>query len=165
MFIYLQKLYACHVLGFGNFLVKTFTPPHFVNNYSGKSFKFNHIPHLISYYLLNFPIFTKHFVSMEWLRFCFFPNYLLVSFQIFYGLLNIFWLRKVLLFFVYQLFDNNWDIKSWSRIKQEFGFNNTCHFKWHQVIYALHPFSKKMIKETDNTDNLLLPNIHLTKTH
>ena len=67
--------------------------------------------------------------------------------------------------FVYQLFDNNGSVKSWSSIKEEFDFNNISNFKWQQLIYAIPPFWKK-IKETDNADNLLLPNHHLIeKTH
>ena len=40
---------------------------------------------------------------------------------------------------VYQLFDNNGNVKSWSSIKEEFGFNNIFNFKWQQLIYALPP--------------------------
>ena len=29
----------------------------------------------------------------------------------------------------YQLFDNNRNVKSWSSIKEEFGFNNFSNFK------------------------------------
>ena len=53
-------------------------------------------------------------------------------------------------------------LKSWSNIKEEFGFNNISNFKWQQLIYTLTPW-KKIIKETDNADNLLLPNHHLIK--
>ena len=60
-----------------------------------------------------------------------------------------------------QLFDNNGSVKSWGRSKEEFNFNNISNFKWHQLIYAIPPFWKKIIKETDNADNLLLPNHHL----
>ena len=53
-----------------------------------------------------------------------------------------------------------------SSFKEEFGFNNILNFKWQQLIYAIPPFWKKIIKETDNADNLLLPNHHLIKkTH
>ena len=45
--------------------------------------------------------------------------------------------------FVCQLFDNNGNVKSWSIIKEEFGFNNFSIFKWQQLIYALPPFWKK----------------------
>ena len=64
--------------------------------------------------------------------------------------------------FVYQLFDNNGNVKSWSSIKEEFGFSNILNFKWQQLIYMLPPW-KKIIKETGNADNLLLPNHHLIK--
>ena len=64
--------------------------------------------------------------------------------------------------FVYQLFDNNGNVKSWSSIKEEFSFSNISNFKWQQLIYTL-PLSWKKIKETDNTENLLLPNHHLIK--
>ena len=62
-----------------------------------------------------------------------------------------------------KLFDNNGNVKSWSSIKEEFGFNNISNFKWQQLIYTLPPSWKKIIKETDNADNLLLPNHHLIK--
>ena len=65
--------------------------------------------------------------------------------------------------FVYQLFDNNGNVKSWSSIKEEFGFSNISNSKWQQLIYTLPPSWKKIIKETDNSDNLLLPNHHLIK--
>ena len=55
---------------------------------------------------------------------------------------------------------------AWSSIEQEFGFNNTSNFKWQQLkqlIYAFSLFWKKIIKEADNVDNLLLPNHHLIK--
>ena len=65
--------------------------------------------------------------------------------------------------FVYQLFDNNGNVKSWSNIKEEFGFNNISNFKWQQLIYTLPPSWKKIIKETDNADNILFPYHHLIK--
>ena len=65
--------------------------------------------------------------------------------------------------FVYQLFDNNGNVTSWSSIKEEFGFDNVLNFKWQQLIYALPPFWKKAIKETCNADNLLFPSHHLIK--
>ena len=37
--------------------------------------------------------------------------------------------------FVYQLFDKNESVKSWSSIKEEFDFNNNLNFKWQQLIY------------------------------
>ena len=67
--------------------------------------------------------------------------------------------------FVYQLFDNNENVKYWSSVKEELGFNNFSNFKWQQLIYAL-PHFRKIVKETDIADNLLLPNHHLIKkTH
>ena len=65
--------------------------------------------------------------------------------------------------FVYHLFDNNGNVKSWSIIKDEFGFSIISNFKWQQLIYTLPRSWKKIIKETDNADNLLLPNHHLIK--
>ena len=64
---------------------------------------------------------------------------------------------------VYQFFDNNGSVESWGNIKKEFDFNNISNFKWQQLIYALPPFWKKITKESDNADNLLLPNHHLIK--
>ena len=47
-----------------------------------------------------------------------------------------------------------------------FGFSNISNFKWQQIIYALPNFWEKIIKETDNADNLLLSNHQLIKkTH
>ena len=43
---------------------------------------------------------------------------------------------------VYQLFDNNGNVKFWSSIKEEFGFNSIFNFKWQQLIYALPPLWK-----------------------
>ena len=60
--------------------------------------------------------------------------------------------------FVHQLFDNHGNVKSWSSIKEEFGFSDILNFKWQQLIYELPLFWKEIIKETDNADNLLLPN-------
>ena len=49
--------------------------------------------------------------------------------------------------FVYQLFDNNGNVISWSSIKEEFDFSNFPNSKWQQLIYAISPFLKKIIKE------------------
>ena len=64
---------------------------------------------------------------------------------------------------VYQLFNNNGNFKSWSSIKEEFGFSNISNFKWQQLKYMLPSSWNKIIKETDNVDNLLLLNHHLIK--
>ena len=48
-------------------------------------------------------------------------------------------------------------------MKEEFGFSNISNFKWQQLIHTLPPSWKRIIKETDNADNLLLPNHHLMK--
>ena len=43
-------------------------------------------------------------------------------------------------------------------LKTNFGFNNFSSFEWQQLIYALPSFWKKIIKDTDIADNLLIPN-------
>ena len=48
-------------------------------------------------------------------------------------------------------------------ITEEFSFSNSSNFKWQRLIYSLPPFWKKIIKETDNADDLLLQNHHLIK--
>ena len=48
-------------------------------------------------------------------------------------------------------------------MKEEFGFSNISNFKWQQLIHTLPPSWKRIIKETDDADNLLLPNHHLMK--
>ena len=54
--------------------------------------------------------------------------------------------------FVYKLLNKNGSVKSWSSIKEEFGiFFSNC--KCQQLTYALPPFWKKIIKETDNAEN------------
>ena len=116
--------------------------------------------------------FIKTFCLNAVAHFLFDQNYLFVFCQIFYDFINIFLIEnfnfhyfsdKGINFF-YQLFDDNGIIKSWSSIKQEFGFNNISNFKRHQIIDALPPAWQKIIKETDNANNLLLPNHHLIKT-
>ena len=86
--------------------------------------------------------------------------------------MNIFYWKKSIFFryfsykglnFAYQLFDNSGNVKSWSSIKEEFSFNNFPNFKWQQLIYALPPFWKRIIKEIDKADSLLLPNHYLIK--
>ena len=48
-------------------------------------------------------------------------------------------------------------------MQEEFGLNNISKFKWQQLIHTPPPFWRKVIKETDNSVNLLLPNHHLIK--
>ena len=48
-------------------------------------------------------------------------------------------------------------------LKANFDFNNFSSFKWQQLIYALPSFWKKIIKDTDIADNLLIPNHHPMK--
>ena len=43
-------------------------------------------------------------------------------------------------------------------LKTNSALTNISNFKWQQLIYTLPPSRKKIIKETDNADNLLLPN-------
>ena len=87
---------------------------------------------MIANYFLNFQSFRKTFALVE---------------QLFYGLINIFYLKKVHTFryffdkylnYSYQLFDNNGIIKSWSsRLKKN------SNFKWQQLTYILPLFWKK----------------------
>ena len=133
---------------------------------------FIHSSRSIANYLLNFPSFTKIFCFKGLALYLLLPNYLLTLCQIFYGLINMFRLKKKFIIFwyfsdkglkiVYQLFDNNGNVKFWGSIKEGYGFNNFSNFKWQQLIHALSPICKKIIKETDNADNLLLPNDHST---
>ena len=55
--------------------------------------------------------------------------------------------------------------KSGSSIKEKFGFNSFSNFKWQQLICALPLLWRKIIKEIDIADNLLLPNHYLIKTN
>ena len=64
--------------------------------------------------LSNFLLFNKHFNWKNPILICYFSD----------KGLN----------FVYQLFDNNGNIKSWSSTKEEFGFNNFSNFTWQQII-------------------------------
>ena len=117
-------------------------------------------------------VLQKHFVSMECLFLCFFQVTFFYSLN-FFGLISIFQWRKIPSFFryfpkksqnfVYQFFDNNGIIKHRKSIKQKFCFNNTFKLKWQQLMSSLLPFWKIKIKETDNADNLILPNHSLIK--
>ena len=108
------------------------TSSHLTNKYFGiLHLNFIHASHLIANYLLNFPSFMKTFcfsgVALYWL----FPNYLLPKKHILIEKKSIFFLyfSDKGLNFIYQLFDNNGKVKSWSSIKEEFGFNNILNFK------------------------------------
>ena len=86
---------------------------------------------------------------------------------------NFLWLNKHILIgkspffviFVAKAFATNYlvtmEMLNLETIKEEFGFSNISNFKWQQPIFALPPFWKKIIKETDHADNLLLPNHYL----
>ena len=54
---------------------------------------------------------------------------------------------------VYKLLNKNGSVKSWSSIKEEFGFKNFFSCKCQQLTYALPTFWKKIVKETDNAEN------------
>ena len=148
-------------------------PSHLISKYFGKSFKFHSCLSFDRKLLIKFPKFYKN-VFFQWSNSFFasseLPSCILSSFLWFNK--HILIEKKSIFFrdfsdkglnFVYQLFDNNRNVKSWSNIKEEFGFNNISNFKWQQLIYTLPPSWKKIIKETDNADNLLLPNHHLIK--
>ena len=151
-------------------------PSHLINKYFGKSFKFHSCLSFDRKLLIKFPKFYKNilfqwsssfFASSE-LPSCILSNFLWFNKHILIEKKSIFFrdFSDKGLNFVYQLFDNNGNVKSWSSIKEEFGFSNISNFKWQQLIYTLPPSWKKIIKETDNADNLLLPNHHLIKkTH
>ena len=53
------------------------------------------------------------------------------------------------------MFDNNEIIKSWSSIKQELGLNNTFNFKMATTNKCTTSLLEKIIKEPDDTNNLL----------
>lgn len=57
----------------------------------------------------------------------------------------------------------NGNIKSWSSIKEQLGFENFANVKLNICNTTL---LEKIIKEAANADNVLLPNHHLIqKTH
>ena len=145
---------------------------HLTNKYLRKSFKFHSFLSFDFKLLIKLPEFYKNilfqrigslFASSK------LPSYIVSNFLCFNKHVLI---EKKFIFFryfsdkglkiVYQLFDNNGNVKFWGSIKEGYGFNNFSNFKWQQLIYALSPIFKKIIKETDNADNLLLPNDHST---
>ena len=150
-------------------------PSHLIKKYFGKSFKFHSCLSFDRKLLIKFPKFHKnilfHWISslsaFSELPSCIMSNFLWFNKHILIEKKSIFlrYFSGKGLNFVYQLFDNNGSVKSWSS-KEEFDFSNISNFKWQQLIYAIPPFRKKIIKERDNADNLLLPNHYLIKkTH
>ena len=100
---------------------------------------------MIVNYLLNFADFTKPFCFNGVVLCVLLPNYFLEFCQIFYD-----WIKAHLYsLFFWQKPKPCLNVKSWSNIKEEFGFNNFSNFKWQQLIYVLPAFWKKIIKETD----------------
>ena len=156
-----------------NFHEWKITPPHFIIKYFGKSFKFRSCLSFDPKLLIKFPEFYRN-ILFQWSSSLFasseLPSCILSNFLWFNK--HILIEKKPILFryfsdkdlnFVYQLFDNIGYVKSWSSIKEEFGFKNFSYCKWEQLIHALPPFWKKIIKETNIADNLLLPNPHFIK--
>ena len=148
-------------------------PSHLINKYFRKSFKFHSCLSFDCKFFITFPKFYRS-ILFQWSSSLFasseLPSCILSNFLWFNK--HILIEKKPILFryfsdkdlnFVYQLFDNIGYVKSWSRIKEEFGFKNFSYFKWEQLIHALPPFWKKIIKETNIADNLLLPNPHFIK--
>ena len=138
-----------------------------------KSFKFHSCLSFDCKLLIKFPKFYKN-ILFQWssslsafseLPSCIMSNFLWFNKHILIEKKSIFfrYFSDKGLNFVYQLFDNNGSVKSWSSIKEEFDFNNISNFKWQQLIYAILSLWKKIIKETDDADNLLLPNHHIIK--
>ena len=124
-------------------------PSHCINKYFGKSLKFLTCLSFDHKLLIKFPKFYKNilfqwsnsfFASSE-LPFCFLSNFPWFNKHILIEKMSIFFLNfsDKGLNFVYQLFDNNGNVKSWSSIKEEFGFSNITDFKWQQLIYTLPP--------------------------
>ena len=139
--------------------------------YFRKSFKFHSCPSFDRELLIKFPKFYKN-ILFQW------SSSLSAFFELPSRIMsNFLWFNKDILIekksiffryfsdkgfnFVYQLFNNNGSVESWSIIKEKFDFNNISNFIWQQIIHVIPPFWKKIIKETDNADNILLSNYHL----
>ena len=135
---------------------------HLINKYFRKSFKFHSCLSFDRKLLIKFPEFYRN-ILFQW------SNSLFSLSELPYVLISIFSSKKTHCFRYFSgkglNFDNNGNVKPWSSIKEEFGFNTCSNFKWQQLIYALSHFWKKMVKETDIADNLLLPKHHLIKKH
>ena len=122
-----------------NFHERKIIPSHNINKYFGKSFKFHSCLSFDSNLLIKFPKFCKNilfhwsssfFASSE-LPSCILSNFLWFNKHILIEKKSIFFrdFSDKGLNFVYQLFDNNGNAKSWSSIKDEFGFSNISKFK------------------------------------
>ena len=146
---------------------------HFISKYFGKSFKFHLCLCFDCELLIKFPEFYKNILfKIVALFFSELPSCILSNFLSFdkhismekqYHLFSLFfWQRPNFCLPIIWLFDNNEIIKPLSLGAVYFGFNNTFNFKWQQITYALPPFWKKIIKETD-VENLLPLNNHLIK--
>ena len=140
----------------GNFHEWKIIPSRVINKYFGKSFKFHSCFSFDCESLTKIPKFYKNilfqwsssfFASSE-LPSCILSNFLWFNKHILIEKTSIFFrdFSDKGLNFVYQLFDNNGNVKSWSSIKEGFGFSNISNFKWQQLIYTLPP--SKKIKET-----------------
>ena len=124
-----------------------------INKYFGKSFKLYSCLSFDRKLLIKFPKFYKNilfqwsssFLASSELPSCILPNFLWFNNHILIEKKSIFFcdFSDKGLNFVYQLFNNNENIKSWSSIKEEFGFSNIWNFKWQQLIYTLPPSWKK----------------------
>ena len=112
-------------------------PSHLINKYFTKSYKF-HFIYFSHKLLIKFPECYRN-ILIQWSRSLF------ASFELPSCILsNMLWFNKHILiekkiFFryfsnkglnvAYQLYVNNGNVKSWSSIKEEFGFNNFSNFK------------------------------------
>ena len=133
-------------------------PSHLLNKYFEKLFKFHSLLSLDRKLLIKFSEFYRNilfqwnsslFTSSE-LHSCILSNFLWFNNHILIEKEPIFFrcFSDKGLGFAYQLFGNIGNIKSWSSIKEEFGFNNFSIFNWQQLIYALPFFWKKNDKRS-----------------
>ena len=131
-------------------------PSHLRNKYFGESFKFHLCLSFDCKLLIKFPEFYRNIVFQR-------SSFLFASSKLSPCILsNFLWFNKHILIlknpiffryfsdkglkFVYQLFDDNANVKSQRSNKEEFGFSNFSNVNWQQPIYALYPFWEKMIK-------------------
>ena len=123
-------------------------PSHLINKYFRESSKFHSFFLFDCKLLIKFPKFYKNILS-QWsnslfayeLPSCTMSNFLWFNKHNLVEKKSIFfhYFSDKGLNFVYQLFDSNGSVKSWSSIKEEFDFNNISNFKWQQLIYAIPP--------------------------